>query len=332
MGYGNGRKRRLRRRVDRFGSSSESLKWKNTSKAVAESGLPGEISEVVIESDALVGDVWRLACEEVKFIKKPCIYTHRKFEQLYEIAIEYCTVDEKVNYIKAGEEYKILCKDEFNLIEVQERRLAFKTPTKKLIADSRCMVVPPLWKYSKRRIRRTNCKSKPPPVVNVEPELEYKDLDLTCCLICGYFVKPTVVMNGTQRLIHYNEGDCISCKRRVHKKCVAGLFLKAKSFRCCLVKYHLGECGQNIQGPSGPLDMVPPGRCCDLCLICGDLYLICRDLCLKCGDLCLSSVISTFNAPSNLNDAVNDEITCATNLFKFVYVGLSISKFLLQIS
>jgi hypothetical protein len=42
--------------------------------------------------------------------------------------------------------------------------------------------------------------------------------------------------------------------------------------------------------------------------------------------------MSTFNAPSNHKLAVNDEITYAINLFRFVCVGLSISRFFLQIS
>ena len=187
--------------------------------------------------------------------------------------------------MRTCDEYKTLCKDEFNLIEVQERRLAFKSPTKKLIPDHRCIVVPPLWKYPSKRIRLTNCRSKPPLVVNLEPGPEYEDLALKCCLICGYFVKPNIVVNGTQRLIHYNDGECQSCKRKVHKKCIAGVFLKTKSFRCCLVKYHLGECGNNIQGPNGPLDATTPGRVCDLCLICGGRSEADRDV-VKCKHNC----------------------------------------------
>ena len=68
------------------------------------------------------------------------------------------------------EEYKILCKDEFKLIEVQERRLAFKTPTKVLVADTQCTVVPPVWAVSARRKKVMGCHTKPPVVVKVRLE------------------------------------------------------------------------------------------------------------------------------------------------------------------
>jgi hypothetical protein len=45
-----------------------------------------------------------------------------------------------------------------------------------------------------------------------------------------------------------------------------------------------------------------------------------------------NSVMSTFRAPSNLREAVRDEMTWATSLLRLVYVGLSMSRFLLQMS
>ncbi len=41
-----------------------------------------------------------------------------------------------------------------------------------------------------------------------------------------------------------------------------------------------------------------------------------------------NSVKSTFNAPSNLNDAVTDDRPCANNGFTFVYTDLSIPKYI----
>merc|ERR1719421_1354846 len=45
-----------------------------------------------------------------------------------------------------------------------------------------------------------------------------------------------------------------------------------------------------------------------------------------------NSVISTLRAPSKRNDAVSEEIIWANNLFKLVYVGRSMSRFLRQMS
>merc|ERR1712226_616872 len=45
-----------------------------------------------------------------------------------------------------------------------------------------------------------------------------------------------------------------------------------------------------------------------------------------------NSVTSTFRAPSNRREAVKDEMICAINRFKLVYVGRSISKLRRQIS
>ena len=45
-----------------------------------------------------------------------------------------------------------------------------------------------------------------------------------------------------------------------------------------------------------------------------------------------NSVMSTFSAPSKRSEAVSEEITCAISLFRFVYVGRSMSRFLRQMS
>ena len=59
-------------------------------------------------------------------------------------------------------------------------------------------------------------------------------------------------------------------KKKIHKKCIAGLFIKVKSFRCCLVKYHLGVDGSNIFGPVSTRSLSSvPVRSCSNCLVCG---------------------------------------------------------------
>ena len=270
MGFGTGRKRRLRRTVVHYGDVENDKIWRNTSKKVSEAGLPSELSQIVVNSDALIGDVWRLACRQVDENNKVGIFTHRKFEQFYEISIEYCTNNKEVNYLRAMEEYKILCKDEFKLIEVQERRLAFKTPTKVLVADTQCKSVPPVWEVPARKKKIMSCRTKPPMVVNSPVGAEYLDLNLQCCLVCGYYVLPNIIMNGNRKIVQYKEGECGTCKRKIHKKCIAGLFIKVKSFRCCLVKYHLGKDGGNIFGPVDTTSLSSvPAKSCSNCLVCG---------------------------------------------------------------
>merc|ERR1719428_1960882 len=45
-----------------------------------------------------------------------------------------------------------------------------------------------------------------------------------------------------------------------------------------------------------------------------------------------NSVMSTFSAPSKRSDAVKEEMICPNSRFRLVYVGRSISRFLLQMS
>merc|ERR1719174_2693443 len=45
-----------------------------------------------------------------------------------------------------------------------------------------------------------------------------------------------------------------------------------------------------------------------------------------------NSVMSTLSAPSKRKEAVNEEIICAKSLFKFVYVGRSMSRLRRQMS
>ena len=270
MGFGNGRKRRIRKPVSRYGSVSGTLKWKNESKAVIEAGLPSELSQVVVESNALIGDVWRLACEQVEQVLKSNVYTHRKFEQFFELAKEYSMENGSINYLKTNDEYITLCRDEFKLIEVQERRLAFKTPTKSLVVNPICKVVPPVWTIPLKRLSIFSCRSLPPLVDYEHVGTEFEGVKLECCLICGYFVKPTIVMSGGRKVVLYNgHGECGTCKRKIHKKCIAGLFLKTKSFRCCLVKYHLGKDAVNMFGPAGQPTEQAPGILHSQCLVCG---------------------------------------------------------------
>jgi hypothetical protein len=145
---------RVRSSIDRFGTNTAQQRIRDKSKEVKEADLPSELSCFVVESDAIIGDIWRMACEEVKSKKAGKEYVLRKYEQLFEIAKRYVTDNNgRMFLMRALEEYRTLCKIEFNIIEKQERRLHFRTPTKLLVANNICKISPPEWASARSKKR-----------------------------------------------------------------------------------------------------------------------------------------------------------------------------------
>jgi len=120
------------------------------SEAVRKAKLPEALADIVVRTDAVLGSIWRLACASVK--KKPCFspFVNYPFERLFEIARRYCDNEKAKSHTDIIHYYRSLCRDEFNISEIQERRLAFKTPTKRLIPNKQCLVAPPVWGKTKR--------------------------------------------------------------------------------------------------------------------------------------------------------------------------------------
>ena len=69
---------------------TQNMKMSDFSEQVLESGLPSELSNVVVESNAVVGDIWRLAVEKVKMKVVPSGYRIPKYERLFEVAKRFC--------------------------------------------------------------------------------------------------------------------------------------------------------------------------------------------------------------------------------------------------
>ena len=71
--FSKGHQRRSQRtlsEIDRYGSASFGIKRMDNSEAVVEKGLPTRLSDVVVRTNAVIGDIWRLAVEKVK-VKPP---------------------------------------------------------------------------------------------------------------------------------------------------------------------------------------------------------------------------------------------------------------------
>ena len=268
-----GRDRRSSRRSQRpcrYGEECSSKAICDRSKEVQKAGLPLALSEVVSSSDAIIGDIWRLACAWVKLPKREKELSIWKYEDFYGIAKRFCTnPNGKIEYLKAHEHYKTLCLAEFKLIEPQARRLAFGTPTKKLEPNKTCRTAPPEWDYKGRKKLKTNffnCNLSAPVV-------EQMDISENCetapiCVVCGYIIEP-LIENGVRK---WEMTKCRQCKRTAHTKCLDTLSIKPSTFRCSRVKRHLGKDSSEMFRISGhgpvPLRPIPPRRH-EMCLICG---------------------------------------------------------------
>ena len=106
--------KRKRGQVTRFGTNINSSKqFVNEHEMITKAKLPTKLSEEVVRSNALIGDIWRLACEKVidDSLQPPRIKTVHKFEELWFLAEETCKLANpncKVNEITLT--YHTLCR------------------------------------------------------------------------------------------------------------------------------------------------------------------------------------------------------------------------------
>ena len=266
FGSDNRRSTRIRHRTEQLGTVSWEVKSSDQSSAVKDAGLPSELSDEVVRSEAVIGDIWRLAVEKVKQKLVPSGYRIPKYEQLFEISKRYCCQielmdSENIRFRRVAAYYKTLCLNEFNVAEVLERRLAFRTPTKKLVPDLQCRVAPPVWESRRDIIARTffGCHKDPPVTCAT-------DLSHPVCVICGFSIIPRETASGVTM---YDSANCLKCKRRAHRDCSFNLFMTKKSFVCNKVTRHLGVNGSELMGPVVTSNSAPPPRRKDMCLVCG---------------------------------------------------------------
>ena len=226
---------RVRRLPDRFGEQAGGVRIEDKDPVVIEHCLPSSLSSVVVETDAVVGDVWRLACLGAKRKTIKSGYTQNKYSELYEVAKRFSN-DSKGSELDALDHYRMLCLMEFDVVEPQLRRLNFRTPTKQLIPNRVCKVAPPSWakKASKKKLF-FNCSMSPPDVE------EMAGTDCQTCVICGY---SAYFLDAEMR-------NCKLCKRAAHVVCIDKLFIQRSLFKCSLVTRFLGRNGSELFGSSG---------------------------------------------------------------------------------
>jgi len=266
--------------VDRLGSSNNGMARADTSEAVAKAGLPQYLSNIVVSSNAVIGDLWLLACEKVKLKVAKEKYYKPLFERFFEIAERYGKqIDKRYkNYNDVNIYYQTLCRKEFGVLEIQERRLAFKTSSNVLKLNKVCRVSPPDWFGPGRRGQKHTffgCH-RPPPEVDDPAYFGYT------CVVCGY---KFVITPSSEAPV-----TCGKCHRFAHARCAKNLFMDDKNFLCSKIDRHLGRNSVELFGPKTVIREPLPRRH-ERCLICGDtddIDVLCNKNCgFGCHSMCL---------------------------------------------
>ena len=189
-----------------------------------------------------------------------------KYEVYWEASIEATRQKfGSINSRCAKDTYRLMCANELEVIEENDRQCNFRTPSRPLVVDTRCSIYPPIDdnKFKTDVVQADfNC-SKVGPQIYL-PEV-YRRAALKCvygCLVCGDFVKSD---SGVRC------AECHSSSRVVHTWCLRKLKIDPKKFSCCDIKQQLvpSELGSRKVVPKTKSDRISlPARF--FCLICGD--------------------------------------------------------------
>ena len=243
---------RQRNTALRIGNNNVKIRSIRNDK-VKNSGLPEKLAREVYETDALVGDVWRLACERV--IKRVVVdeSVRKTYKIVWERAREMAKSRAgKIDYTVAKFAYGQLMRDELGVLCTQERRLSFATPSNRLIPSRLCRVAPPVW-TKKRETKFMTCIDSG------------RSVDARSCKICGFPVCQTKTVK------------CVACKHPQHRACVNKLNVSTKGFRCGRICRFLGVDASEIIGPKDGLNSAVVSRK-KRCLVCGALTNLSSDL------------------------------------------------------
>ena len=249
---------RSRRTVSRMGITEErSKRYEDSHEAVRKAELPNKISEEIENTKALIGDIWRLACDKViiDYEKVNDIKTVSKNIELWKLAEEVCkreNPDCKFDEILLT--YHAACRDHLGTVDIQARRLGNLTVSQPLRPNRTCFISPPSWKKPAYTKKWTfGCHVAPPNVGKVTYP----------CVVCGGNANVDELQNLGVKIF-----NCKSCKRLVHNDCLSKLCLVKKEFCCRNVDRFLGE---------GAIELMPrigidpkPLREDERCLVCGD--------------------------------------------------------------
>ena len=258
--------KRRRHNVCRLGINDDRTKtFENKHEAVIAAKLPTVISEEIVATGALIGDIWRLACDKVidDEARSPDVNTMYKFEDLWLLAEETCMSEvSKPSVSEIMLTYHALCRQFLGTSEVQARRLANLTVSRPLKRSRKCVVSAPKWSKNKRRKPWSfSCQKEAPKIDGVvEP-----------CAICGYEVNFIKLKNLGLAVESSDFCKCKRCMRSVHSKCVDKLRLKKSLFYCNNVSRYLGR--DAIELTISAPDIGPKPLREDMkCLICGDEF------------------------------------------------------------
>ena len=226
---------------------------RNEHESIIKAELPTMISEEVETSGALIGHLWRLACEKVIKDSQVSVKvkTVDKYMELWLTSQDVCgQVDPNYRVVEVIKTYHEACRDYLGTLDIQQRRLGHLTVTRPLRPNKICKISAPRpWKKNPRRRLNINCKTLPPFIVDAKNP----------CVMCGHCI--STFENSLVSL-------CRDCNRPVHNACCDKQFLVRKYFRCRNIECHLGENATTL-----PVDMtIPPKpiREDEKCLICGD--------------------------------------------------------------
>ena len=185
------------------------------------------------KENTLTADCWQLAKKHRELrgeTPKKSVGTKRKtdheYKHLWESSLkivkqELATVSARI----AHETFRVMVQHKMDILEDNDRRSKWRTPSSKLIIDKRCTVFPPVWEENggKRLKIDFNCQKEGPKIYRENVYKKAFSKSLFSCLACGDLVKAQCGVK------------CVKCKvphRVIHAHCASKLSLQKRSFVC----------------------------------------------------------------------------------------------------
>jgi len=248
--------KRNRRPVNRYGTVSMGKIYETDHESVMKAGLPTCISEEISDSNALIGDVWRMAVEKTiadfNAKKSQSLLSLPRYEQLWLVSERVCREEsKKFSASEALMTFHEACRMELGSLNIQERRLHRLTISRPLKLHKTCKIsAPPPWIKPKLHKRfMFSCHAKCPLIPST----------LNPCRVCGYEVDLRSRKSFRR---------CRKCNKPAHSKCIEKLFVEPRLFACRAISRPLARDAEELR----PKPVIPPKPTLESkrCLICGD--------------------------------------------------------------
>ena len=195
-------------------SQNTDLRFEEKHDAVLSAKLPTQISEEVVITKALIGNIWRMACDKLIADSKAPIKTKtvNKYEELWLQSEEVCKRENPACEVREIMlTYHALCRQYLGTADTQARRLANLTISRPRRRNKRCLISAPKWKNAAKRIKwKFACSSLPPGIPGV----------ITPCVICGHEISSTQLQKRGIDIDKSTLGASNKCDRNVHLKCL----------------------------------------------------------------------------------------------------------------